>query len=92
MIEVFSKNLEIVPTNTAVGLMIALLVLYLIIRKILLALVVFDISISWLRRFVWFPSEGKRVITFVHWLVAVLLLLAFLLVNWALGWVEFIPQ
>ena len=51
-----------------------------------------DVMLGWLRKFNWFPKEGKRRKTFIHWIVALGMFLGFLAVAGSTGWLEFIPQ
>ena len=83
---------EIVPANTVAGIILGVLFIYLFFRHFMLILMVMDIFLGWLRKFNWFPKEGKRMKTFVHWVIALVLFLVFLLVAGSAGWLEFIPQ
>jgi hypothetical protein len=51
-----------------------------------------DLILGWLRGFDWFPKEGKRTKTLIHWIIALALFLGFLFVAGSAGWLEFIPQ
>ncbi|GEM_PF-2464850 len=83
---------EIVPTNAAAGIILAILFFYLFFRHFLFALMFMDVILGWLRNFSWFPREGKRRKTLIHWLIALGLFLGFNAVAGAAGWLEFIPQ
>lgn len=83
---------EIVPESPAAGLVLALLFLYLLFRHTLFVFMIMELIIGWLRQFRWFPKKGKRVRTFVHWLIALGLFGAYITIAGAAGWLEFIPQ
>lgn len=83
---------DIVPTNTVAWVIFFALFVYLFFRHFLFVMMFMDIIISWLRKFSWFPSEGKRFKAFIHWLIALGLFLGFLFVGRSIGWIEFIPQ
>ncbi|WP_370400967.1 hypothetical protein [Sulfitobacter sp. JB4-11] len=83
---------EIVPSNTIVGIILSALFFYFMIRHMLLGLMVMDIFLGWLRKFRWFPKEGKRRKAVVHWIIAAGLLSAFLAVARIAGWLEFVAQ
>lgn len=87
-----SNSWEIVPANAVTGVVLAVLFIYLFFRHFLFALMFMDIIIGWLRKFNWFPKEGKRRKTFIHWLIALGLFIGFLSVAGMAGWLEFIPQ
>lgn len=77
------------------GLAVALLVVlfvYLWVRHLFLTLMVMDVIIGWLRQFRWFPKEGKRLKTFVHWLIAMGLFIVYLIVAIASGWLDAVPS
>jgi uncharacterized membrane protein len=83
---------EIVPTNTVAGVLLAVLFLYLFFRHFLFVLMFADLLLGWLRKFNWFPKEGKRLKTLIHWLVALGMFLGFLAIAVSAGWLEVIPQ
>ncbi|SLN14940.1 hypothetical protein [Ruegeria meonggei] len=83
---------EIVPTNAVAGVILGVLFIYLFFRHFMFVLMFMDLILGWLRKFNWFPKEGKRWKTFIHWVVALALLLGFLFVAGSAGWLEFIPQ
>ncbi|MEN0002309.1 MAG: hypothetical protein AAF940_15630 [Pseudomonadota bacterium] len=83
---------EVVPANTLVGVILMVLFIYLFFRHFMFTLVFMDLLVGWLREYSWFPKEGKRLRTLIHWIIALALLPGFLLVAGAAGWVEFIPQ
>ncbi len=74
------------------GIALAILFFYLFFRHFLFVLMFADIVIEWLRKFRWFPKEGKRLKTFIHWVIALGLFLGFLAIAGAAGWLEFVPQ
>ena len=51
-----------------------------------------DIILGWLRKFSWFPKEGKRRKALIHWLIAVGLYVGCLSLAASFGWLNFIPQ
>ena len=69
-----------------------MLFFYLFFRHFLFVLMFMDVILGWLRRFNWFPKEGKRLKTFVHWLVAVGMFSGFPIIAGSAGWLEFIPR
>jgi len=83
---------DIVPTNTIASIIFFVLFAYLFFRHFLFIMIFMDLVISWLRKFSWFPSEGKRLKAFIHWLVALGLFLGFLFVGRSIGWIDLIPQ
>ncbi len=83
---------EIVPANTLAGVVLGVLFIYLFFRHFMLLLMISDLILGWLRKFSWFPKEGKRRKTFIHWIIALALFLGFLFVAGSAGWLEFIPQ
>jgi len=83
---------EIAPTNTVAGVILGVLFIYLFYRHFMFTLVFMDLFFGWLRKFNWFPKEGKRWKTFIHWLIAAALYLGFLSVANSAGWLELIPQ
>ena len=83
---------EIVPANTVAGIILGVLFIYVCFRHFMFALMFMDLILSWLRKFNWFPKEGKRTKTFIHWVIALALFLGFLLIAGSAGWLEFIPQ
>lgn len=83
---------ELVPTNTAAAIALVILLIYLFFRHFLFVLMVMDIIIGWLRRFIWFPKEGKRRKTFIHWIIALGMFFGFLALAGSVGWLKFIPR
>jgi len=83
---------EVIPANTFAGVILGVLFVYLFFRHFMFVLMFADLILGWLRKFKWFPKEGKRMKTFVHWVVALTLFLGFLLLAGSAGWLEFIPQ
>jgi uncharacterized membrane protein len=86
------KTWEIVPMNGLVGVILGILFLYFFFRHFIFCLMFFDLILSWLRRFRWFPGEGKRMRVFVHWLISVTLFVGFLVVAGGAGWLQFVPK
>jgi len=82
---------QIVPESAGIGIILAVLFLYLFFRHLIFCLMFFDLILGWLRRFRWFPGEGKRMRVFVHWLIAVALFAGFLVVAGGAGWIKFVP-
>ena len=68
---------EIVPGSTVAGIILAVLFFYLFFRHFLFVLMFMDLILGWLRKFKWFPKEGKRMKTFIHWVIALALFLGF---------------
>jgi hypothetical protein len=87
-----SYSWEISPTNAIAGTVLGILFLYLFFRHVLFVLMFMDIVLGWLRQFRWFPKEGKRRKTLIHWLIALALFVGFISVAQPLGWLELIPQ
>jgi len=87
-----SYSWTIEPSNTFAQIILIVLFFYLFFRHFLFVLMCMDIVISWLRKFSWFPKEGRRFKAFIHWLIALGLLIGFLFVGDLTGWLEFIPQ
>jgi len=83
---------EIVPTNTFAGIILGVLFIYLFFRHFMFVLMFMDLILGWLRKFNWFPKEGKRLRAFIHWIIALALFFGFLSVAGSAGWLEFIPQ
>lgn len=83
---------EIVPTNTVAEIILGVLFFYLFFRHFMFALTFMDLILGWLRKFNWFPKEGKRMKTFIHWIIALMLFLGFSLIAGSAGWLQFIPQ
>jgi len=70
---------EIFPSNTLVGIILGVLFIYLFFRHFMFVLMFMDLVLGWLRQFNWFPKEGKRRKTFIHWVVTSALFLDFCL-------------
>lgn len=83
---------EIVPANTIAGIILAVLFFYLFFRHMLFVLMFMDVILGWLRKFGWFPKEGKRRKTIIHWVIALGLFFGFLAVAGSAGWLEFTPK
>jgi len=83
---------EIIPTNTVAGVILAVFFIYLFFRHMMFVLMFMDIVIGWLRKFRWFPKEGKRLKTLAHWAIALGLFLGYLFVAGNLGYLEFVPR
>lgn len=76
-----SQSWEIAPANTLASVVLAVLFLYLFFRHAIFVLMITDIVLSWLRKYSWFPKEGKRRKALVHWAIA-----------GSAGWLVFIPR
>ncbi len=87
-----SYSWEIAPANTLAAIVLGVLFLYLFFLHAFLVLMVMDIVLGWMRKFSWFPKEGKRRKALVNWAVAVGLFFGFLAVAGSAGWLEFIPR
>lgn len=87
-----TNSWQIVPANTAAGIVLAILFFYLFFRHFLFVLMFMDVILGWLRKFNWFPKEGKRRKTIIHWVIALGLFFGYLAVAGSAGWLEFIPQ
>ena len=83
---------EIVPTSGVAWIIFFIVFAYLFYRHILFIMMLMDLAISWLRRFSWFPGEGKRFKAFVHWIIALGVFLGFLFLGHSIGWIGFIPR
>ena len=62
-----------------------------IVRHFLFLIMIAEAFLSWLRKFRWFPSKGKRLKTFIHWLVAIGGLGGYLVLASKIGWIIFVP-
>ncbi|WIY26625.1 hypothetical protein [Parasedimentitalea psychrophila] len=82
---------QFIPQNSFVSIALTVLFLYVFVRHFILVLMIMDIVIGWLRKFRWFPVEGKRLRAFVHWLAAIAVFSAFLAASGRFGWIEFVP-
>lgn len=82
---------QFVPQNSLVSIVLTVLFIYLFVRHFIFVLMIFDVVVGWLRKFRWFPSQGKRLKAFVHWLIAIIALAVFLVVSGKFGWIEFVP-
>ena len=87
-----SNSWEIVPANTVAGIILGVLFIYLFFRHFMFVLMFMDLILGWLRRFNWFPKEGKRMRTFVHWIIALTLFLGFLLIAGSADWLVSNPK
>lgn len=87
-----SRSWDISLAGNLSGIILAGLFIYLFFRHFLLFLMFMDIILGWLRKFSWFPTEGKRMKTFVHWIVALGLFVGFLVLAGSVGWLQFVPQ
>lgn len=83
---------EIVPANTLAGIILGVLLIYLFFRHFMFVLMFMDLFLVGLRKFNWFPKEGKRWKTFIHWIIALAMFLGFLFVAGSAGWLELTPQ
>ncbi len=83
---------EIVPTNTLAGIVLGVLFFYFFFRHFLFVLMVMDVFLGWLRKFKWFPGQGKRRKTVLHWIIALVLFVGYLTIAESAGLLEFIPQ
>jgi len=86
----YQGSWEIVPTNTLAAIVLGVLFVYLFFRHALFVFMVMDLFLGWLRAFSWFPKEGRRFRTFVHWIIALSLFLLYLLLAGVAGWLDFI--
>lgn len=82
---------QFVPQNGFVSIVLTVLFIYMFVRHFIFVLMITDIVIGWLRKFRWFPIQGKRLKAFVHWIIAIVALVAFLVASGKLGWIEFVP-
>ena len=78
------------PTNTFASIVLTILFIYLFFRHFIFMLMISDLVIGWLRQFNWFPKEGRRLKAFIHWLIALVLFLGFLLLSSVTGWIDHI--
>ena len=83
---------QIVPSNTFAAIILIALFFYLFMRHAILCIMIFDWILGWLREFNWFPKPGNRGRIVVHWLIALGLFLAFLLIAGNTGWLTFVPK
>ena len=86
------KVWQIVPMNGLAGALLGVIFLYLCVRHMMFVLMFMDIVIGWLRKFAWFPKEGRRKGTIIHWFMAIALFLGFLLFAGLAGWLQFVPK
>jgi len=82
---------QLLPQNSFVAIALVVLFLYVFVRHFIFVLMIMDIVIGWLRKFRWFPVQGKRLRAFVHWLTAIAAFSAFLAASGRFGWIEFVP-
>ncbi|WP_299988470.1 hypothetical protein [uncultured Ruegeria sp.] len=78
-----ANSWKIVPTNTLAGFILGALSIYLFFRHFMFMFM--DLILGWLRKFNWFPKEGQRRKTFIHWIIALVLFLGFLFVAGSAG-------
>ena len=83
---------EIAPTSTIAGIILGVLFIYLFFRHLMFTLMFMDLIIGWLRKFNWFPKEGKRQKAIIHWVMSLARFFGFLMVAGSAGWLKFIPQ
>lgn len=87
-----SNSWEIIPGGTVAGIILAVLFIYLFFRHFLFVLMSTDLILGWLRQFNWFPKEGKRLKTVLHWAIAVVLFGGYLAIAGSMGWLQFVPN
>lgn len=75
-----------------IGYVIIALFFYFFFRHAMLVLMIMDFFISWLRSFRWFPKQGKRLKTCIHWLIALGLFFGFIGFAAVMDWYTLIPQ
>jgi len=61
-------------------------------RHFLFVLMFMDLILGWLRQFNWFPKEGKRLKTVLHWAIALALFGGYLAIAASMGWLQFVPS
>lgn len=83
---------KILPQNDFAGLVMGILFIYLFVRHFMLVMMFMDIVMGWLRQFRWFPGEGKRLKTLIHWCIAAGLFGGFLAISGSAGWIKFVPK
>lgn len=87
-----SQSWEIVPESSWAGWVLGILFVYLFFRHFMFVLMIMDAIIGWLRQFRWFPGKGRRMRTFVHWLIALGLFIGFLVAGKLNGFLTFVPN
>lgn len=87
-----SNSWEIIPGGTVAGIILAVLFIYLFFRHFLFVLMFMDLTLGWLRQFNWFPKEGKRLKTVLHWAIALALFGGYLAIAGSMGWLQFVPS
>ncbi len=87
-----SNSWEIIPGGTVAGIILAVLFIYLFFRHSLFVLMFMDLILGWLRQFNWFPKEGNRMKTALHWVVALVLFISYLAIAGSMGWLQFVPN
>ncbi len=90
--ESVTKIWEAALANTLVGGVFFVIFFYLFFRHLLFVLMLMDLITGWLRKFNWFPKEGKRRKTIIHWVIAWGLFWGCLEVGILMGWVESILE
>lgn len=83
---------EIIPVSALSGAILAVLFLYLFFRHMLFVLMFMDVILAFFRKFSWFPGEGNRRKTIIHWVIALGLLVGYISIAGAAGWLDFVPQ
>jgi uncharacterized membrane protein len=85
-----SGTWNVVPTNPVAGFLLFIVFMYLLFRHFVFILMIMDIVNGWLKRFRWFPGPGKRLKGLIHWIVAVGLLIGYMYLARAIGWLHFV--
>ncbi|GAA6163036.1 hypothetical protein NBRC116590_07400 [Pelagimonas sp. KU-00592-HH] len=83
---------QIEPSNAIAGIILTVLFFYVFFRHFMFVLMIMDLVVGWLRKFRWFPKEGKRTKAFIHWVIAWALLVGYMIGAGAAGWLDFVPQ
>lgn len=85
-----SASYELVPTSGWLQIVLIVLFFYLFFRHIMFSFVFMDIVLTFFKRFRWFPGPGKRLRAFVHWLIAVVLIVGTVIIASNLGYLEIV--
>ncbi|WP_166416023.1 hypothetical protein [Cochlodiniinecator piscidefendens] len=86
-----AQSWQFVPANAFVGVILTVLFIYLFFRHLMVVFVVWDLIIGWLRKFRWFPKEGQRLKALMHWVIAIVLVVGFLIISNSMGWITVVP-
>lgn len=81
---------ELVPSSGWLQILLVILFFYVFFRHIMFSFMIADVILTFFKQFRWFPSKGKRLRTFVHWLIAIALMVGTVIVASNLGYLEIV--